>query len=227
MSTVIIVGCGATGSNLITLLSQYAVSEKKLKRIVLVDGDKVEEKNFRNQKFTKKDVGENKARVLANRYSKLGIDISYVPEYITNVDVLVNLIKDAEENVILVGAVDNNIARQHMHKVFYSEKIPTLLYIDTGNGDGDNRLGQTICGAKQDGKIVKPPVGDIYPQILIPESSESKNEYRCSQIDEHPQNFVVNVASATTVFIMINNIISLGKIQKSFIKFNTDKISIG
>lgn len=77
MYTIIVVGCGGTGSNLIALLSQYAISERKIKNIILVDGDKVEEKNFRNQKFTIKDVGEYKARVLSNRYSKLGIDISY------------------------------------------------------------------------------------------------------------------------------------------------------
>ncbi|NFI52282.1 hypothetical protein FDB37_15830 [Clostridium botulinum] len=140
MYTVIIIGCGATGSNLITLLSQYSISEKKIKNIVLVDGDNVESKNFRNQKFTMKDVNENKARVLSNRYSKLGIDISYVPEYISDTEKLINLIK-SYDNVILVGAVDNNNARQHMHKAFIEERIQSLIYIDTGNGDG----GATCC----------------------------------------------------------------------------------
>lgn len=226
MYTIIVVGCGATGSNLITLLSQYAISEKKINNIVLVDGDDVERKNFRNQKFTMKDVNENKARVLSNRYSKLGVDISYIPEYITDTEKLINLIK-SYNNVILVGAVDNNAARQHMHKAFYDERIQSLIYIDTGNGDGDNRLGQTICGAKQSGKIVKPPVADIYPQILEPEKEEAKIEYHCSQIDEHPQNFVVNVISATIAFTMINNIVSLGRMKKSFVRFNTDNISVG
>lgn len=231
MYTIIVVGCGATGSNLIALLAQYAISEKKIKNIILVDGDNVEEKNFRNQKFTKRDVNENKARVLSNRYSKLGITISYIPNYISNSEELINLIKSNysyNSNVILVGTVDNNAARQHMHMTFYSSKIPDLIYIDTGNGEGDNRIGQTICGAKQYGKIVKAPVGDLYPQIMDIEEQEQvqENEYRCSQIQEHPQNFVVNIMSATITFTMINNIISLGKMQKSFIRFNTDFISI-
>ncbi|HBJ2623047.1 TPA: ThiF family adenylyltransferase [Clostridium botulinum] len=227
MYTVIIIGCGATGSNLITLLSQYSISEKKIKNIVLVDGDNVESKNFRNQKFTMKDVNENKARVLSNRYSKLGIDISYVPEYISDTEKLINLIK-SYDNVILVGAVDNNNARQHMHKAFIEERIQSLIYIDTGNGDGDgdNRLGQTVCGAKYKGKIVKPPVADIYPQILETEKEKDKIEYHCSQIEEHPQNFVVNVISATVTFTMINNIVSLGKVKKSIVKFNADNISV-
>lgn len=224
MYSIIVVGCGASGSNLIALLAQYAVSERKVKSILLVDGDIVEEKNFRNQKFTKKDVNLNKARVLSNRYSKLGINISYLPEYIMPAEKLINLIKKNEHCTILVGAVDNNTARKYMHEVFYSEEIKSLIYIDTGNGEGDNRLGQTICGAKQDGVIITPPAGDIYPQILVPEKKES--QYSCSQIQEHPQNFVVNVMSATVTFTMINNIVSLNKLSKSFARFNSDLISI-
>ncbi|MVX63721.1 thiamine biosynthesis protein ThiF [Clostridium chromiireducens] len=226
MYTIIVVGCGATGSNLIALIAQYAISEKKIKSIVLVDGDKVEQKNFRNQKFTMKDINENKARVLSNRYSKLGIDVSYVPEYITDSEKLIELIRGYGSNVILVGSVDNNAARQHMHNAFYSERVSSLIYIDTGSGDGDNRMGQTVVGGKQHGVIVKPPVADIYPQILQAEE-EKENKYRCSQIEEHPQNFVVNVMSATVTFTIINNIISLGKMKKSFVRFNTDNLSIG
>jgi len=226
MFTIIIVGCGATGSILISLLAQYAISEKKIKSIILIDGDRVEEKNFRNQRFTKKDINQNKARVLSKRYSKLEIEISYIDEYITGNEKLIDLIKNIEGNAILVGCVDNNIARKHMHDVFYSD-INSLIYIDTGNGDGDNRVGQTICGAKQNGKVIKPPVGDIYPQAILEDSAKiDKNEYRCSQIEDHPQNFVINVMSATVTFTMINNLISLKKINKEFIKFNSDKISV-
>ncbi|KOR55291.1 hypothetical protein [Clostridium botulinum] len=89
-----------------------------------------------------------------------------------------------------------------------------------------NRLGQTVCGAKYKGKIVKPPVADIYPQILETEKEKDKIEYHCSQIEEHPQNFVVNVISATVTFTMINNIVSLGKVKKSIVKFNADNISV-
>lgn len=229
MYNVIVVGCGATGSNLIGMLSQYAISEKKIKKIILVDGDVVEMKNFRNQKFTKKDVNLNKARVLSNRYSKLGIDISYIEEYITSSKKLIDLIKGLNqyEDIILVGCVDNNKARKYLNETFYSKKIPTLIYIDTGNGDGDNRVGQTICGAKQNGVVIKPPVAEIYPQAVNDEPAKNEEiEYSCSQIQEHPQNFVVNVMSATVTFIMLNNIISLSKMKKNFVMFNTDYISI-
>ena len=224
MFTIIVVGCGATGSILVSLLAQYAISEKSIKNIILIDGDTVETKNFRNQRFTAKDVNKKKARVLSNRYSKLGIAISYIDEYITDSKKLIDRIKACKGNIILVGCVDNNSARKYMHNAFSAVK--SLIYIDTGNGEGDFRAGQTICGAKQDGKVIKPPVGDIYPQALLEEAPRVDNEYRCSQIEEHPQNFVANVMSATVTFTMLNNIINLKRMNKTFIKFNCDNIDV-
>lgn len=78
MYSLVVVGVGGTGSNLATFLAQYAINEKKVKEIILIDEDIVESKNFRNQKFTERDVNKNKARVLATRFKKLGINISYI-----------------------------------------------------------------------------------------------------------------------------------------------------
>ena len=82
MYNIVLVGCGATGSNLATFVSQLAISSKKINEIILIDGAEVEAKNFRNQKFTQKDIGKNKANVLSNRFSKLGINISYIDKYL-------------------------------------------------------------------------------------------------------------------------------------------------
>lgn len=42
--TLIVIGVGATGSNLVALLSQLAVSKGEIAEIILIDGDRVEEK---------------------------------------------------------------------------------------------------------------------------------------------------------------------------------------
>lgn len=224
MYSIVIVGCGATGSNLATFVSQLAVSEKKIKEIVLIDGDSVEEKNFHNQKYTKKDIGKNKSQVLANRFAKLGINISYLDKFIESESELINLIRNLYGMVILVGAVDNNKARIIMDQVFNSKSIPNLIYIDTGNGDKD-RCGQTVCGAKKDNKIIAPPVS-AYFNLEIEDDKPEKDKYKCSQIEEHPQNLATNVLSATTTFMMISNIISGRKIGRKFARFNVDTISI-
>lgn len=226
MFNIIIVGCGATGSNIATFLSQFAISCDKINEIILIDGDEVEAKNFKNQKFTQKDIGKNKANVLSNRFSKVGINISYVDKFLRSENDLTNIIKsiDYKATTILVGAVDNNKARRYLNDTFNSDEVPELIYIDTGNGDV-NRCGQTVVGAKINNKVIKPPVAEYYPQILEDEI-EKPIDYKCSNIEDHPQNLATNILSATTTFLMINNIISLGKVGRVFARFDADLITI-
>lgn len=224
MYNIIIVGCGATGSNLIALLSQYAINEKKINEITLIDGDQVEAKNFRNQKYTEKDINKNKAKVLANRYSKLGIEISYIDKYISHQYELIDIIKKSKHDIILIGCVDNILARRYMHYAFIDKSIKDIVYIDTGNGDV-LREGQTVVGIKANYKIVKPPVAEIFPEILNAEVPEEENkEYKCSAVDEHPQNMAVNVMSATVVFGILTNIITFNTCDKNVLRFNLSKM---
>lgn len=225
MYSIVIVGCGATGSNIATFVSQLAVSEDKIKEIVLIDGDIVEEKNFRNQKFTKKDVGKYKSQVLGTRFSKLEIEVTYIDKFIKSENDLINLFKKLKGMIILVGAVDNNLARTYMDLAFHSNKVPDLIYIDTGNGDKD-RCGQTVVGAKKDNNIIAPPVS-AYFDLVIEEDKPDKDKYKCSQIEKHPQNLATNILSATTTFMMISNIVSGRNIGRKFARFNVDTVTIG
>ena len=111
-----------------------------------------------------------------------------------------------------------------MHFAFQSEEIPTLVYIDTGNGD-INHVGQTVMGVKVNNKIVRPDVGIYYPIILEEEDDKEKKDYKCSEIEEHPQSFATNVLSATTTFLMINNLINQVN-SNTFVNFDADKILI-
>lgn len=222
---IVLVGCGATGSNIATFISQLAVSDKSINKIILVDGDLVEGKNFINQKYTSKDINKNKARVLATRFSKLGIKISYIDKYIESSIDLNNILSKLKNNIILIGAVDNIKARIYMDNAFYSEELKTIIYIDTGNGDID-RCGQTIVGSKVDGKFITRPVSAYYPLIETKEYTKEDNNYRCSQIQEHPQNLATNILSATTTFILLSNIISGRRVGKKYVTFNVDKVEI-
>ena len=227
--TIIVVGCGATGSHLTSLLSQLAVSEKKIKEIVLIDGDIVEPKNFRNQKFTEKNVGRKKSEVLSTRYRKLKIDISYKDEYLVDPTTITELLKDSSNTPIIIGCVDNNKARRVLNSTFYSEKIPQLIYIDCGNGDGEHRDGQIVVGVKNKGKVIKPPVGDVYPTMMDERYDEKDEEvlYTCSRVEEHPQNFATNVFSGTLAFIILNNIICNNATDLPFyLSFFTDSLTV-
>lgn len=77
-SSIFLFGAGGTGSRLMPQLTQLVRTCIRkfnptawLERlpIYVIDGDRVEQKNLARQNFISKDVGEYKARVLANRYS--------------------------------------------------------------------------------------------------------------------------------------------------------------
>lgn len=68
---IIVVGCGGTGSRIIQPLIQTIKQAQASINpcLYLVDGDEVEFKNLSRQNFIEKDIGRNKAVVLAERYS--------------------------------------------------------------------------------------------------------------------------------------------------------------
>eukprot|EP00697_Spironema_sp_BW2_P002772 gnl/Spiro4/13694_TR7295_c0_g1_i1.p1 gnl/Spiro4/13694_TR7295_c0_g1~~gnl/Spiro4/13694_TR7295_c0_g1_i1.p1 ORF type:complete len:422 (+),score=89.13 gnl/Spiro4/13694_TR7295_c0_g1_i1:1469-2734(+) len=70
--TVVVFGCGGTGSRLVPPIAQLMSTLQTLvsPELVLVDFDEVEEKNLARQNFAKSDIGKNKATALAARYAK-------------------------------------------------------------------------------------------------------------------------------------------------------------
>ena len=72
-----IIGAGGTGGYLAQDLARYiAVRTEEKYNFTIVDGDVVEEKNLIRQNFIENDIGKNKAKVLAERYSKAFILLS-------------------------------------------------------------------------------------------------------------------------------------------------------
>jgi len=56
---VVVIGCGSIGSHVVVSLARVGV-----KKFILIDDDKVEKKNVRNQVFLKHQVGEEKVEAL-------------------------------------------------------------------------------------------------------------------------------------------------------------------
>ncbi len=63
-ATFYIIGAGGVGSWLAPALCLLT----KPSQVILMDGDKLEDKNLNRQLFTKADIGKNKAEALASRY---------------------------------------------------------------------------------------------------------------------------------------------------------------
>ena len=118
---IVMLGAGGTGGHIAPHLYRLLYALNRPARFILCDGDIVEQKNLIRQNFSPADLGENKARVLAERYASVfGMEAEYVPNFVENLETLKALIMPKEwqldpriyrfvkEMVILIGAVDNN-----------------------------------------------------------------------------------------------------------------------
>ena len=114
-STVAVIGCGATGSAVSSVLARSGVN------LILCDGDSVEKTNLHRQiMFFESDVGKNKASVLGTRLNNANSEISVnvIGEYLNdeNTDVLLqaDMVIDCTDNIdvrymINRFSVENNI----------------------------------------------------------------------------------------------------------------------
>lgn len=135
---IVMLGAGGTGAHIAPHLYRLLYALERPVKFIICDGDKVEPKNLVRQNFTEADLGENKARVIAERYSDVfGLETSYIPRFIEDAGQLEELLRPEvfrhyvygsepntgrwvtnSELVILIGAVDNNKSRKLCHEVF-------------------------------------------------------------------------------------------------------------
>ena len=230
-------GAGGTGGHIAPHLYRLLYSLDRPVRYIICDGDVVEQKNLVRQNFTPADLGENKARVLAERYSIVfGMETEYVPAFVEDEARLKDLLTPAylwmrrpnsytqdrvEEMVILIGAVDNNKSRQLCHRVFSQAK--ELIYIDSGNGE---YTGQVVCGVRRGGKTYYPPIGTVYPDVLE-ETDKFPTELSCAEASvSAPQSMAANITAATAVVDMVYNILAVGDSMVRKVTFSTRTVNV-
>lgn len=237
---IVMLGAGGTGGHIAPHLYRLLYSLDRPVRFIIADADTVERKNLVRQNFVEADLGENKAKVLAERYSSVfGLETEYIPEFIEDEQRLKELVtprfyrngvyfKNGHpfeskfwELVILIGAVDNNRSRQLCHKVF--RQVSPLVYIDSGNGE---HTGQVVCGINHGKKTIFKPVGSTYPDILQ-EQDKFPSELSCAEASiSAPQSIVANITAATAVVNFVYNILVLGELNTRSITFSTNLISL-
>lgn len=94
---VVMLGAGGTGGYVAPYLFRLLHMLDRPARFIICDGDLVEAKNLDRQNFVEADLGENKARVLSERYSAvLGMETEYVPNFIETLPELMPLIEPGE-----------------------------------------------------------------------------------------------------------------------------------
>lgn len=187
---IILVGCGGTGSYMAQSIGRllYALKEKGTHAgAIFFDHDKVETKNVGRQLFCLAEVGQNKAKALAERFGAAwGLDIVAIPERFK-----AQKIQSIRGNLaVIVGCVDNAAGRKEISRSLdlthdYHEDgckcAPTTWWLDCGNHDnaGQVALGTTntsagLAHAFQSKTIVQklPSPSLQYPDLLIPGAHE-------------------------------------------------------
>jgi PRTRC genetic system ThiF family protein len=210
--TVLLAGCGGTGSHIAQALARIAAHlrlNRTQLRIIFCDGDSVEEKNVGRQLFTPSDIGHNKAQVLATRFNHLfGLAIEALPEMAT-VDRLaaVGGIKRKfggknDSLGLLIGAVDNAVARKSLHGALRAQSCWNL-WLDCGNHEN---AGQVVVGSQTSPAALKdavklnictklPAPSLIYPDLLA--ATERRQREDCAAaMEDNLQGLMVNTQVA-------------------------------
>lgn len=231
---IVLLGVGGTGGYIAPHLYRLLYALDRPVRFIICDGDVVEPKNLVRQNFTPADLGENKAKVLAERYSSVfGMETEYVPSFVEDEEQLQKLLTPTKwksgyyrataivEMVILIGAVDNNKSRKLCHTVF--NQMQELIYIDSGNGE---YTGQVVCGVRRNGKTVYRPIASAYPEVLK-DTDKFPTELSCAEASvSAPQSIAANITAATAVVDMVYNILARGDSSVRQITFATNMINM-
>lgn len=222
-----LIGTGATGSQLLPMLTQL-INNTNDKKVTLIDGDVVESKNLKNQKFLEKDIGFYKAEVLAERYTRVypNLELRYMTNYITDESSFLNILGGDHDKIkVIIACVDNVETRKVICEALSNSKNNNLeyIYIDSGNGT-IARNGQIVVQSNINSFNCSKLPWDIFPEIKESTQTVTKALSCGNQTDKNPQNIATNIYSAVNIFMIITNLIMFDTIDKNFIKFDAENI---
>lgn len=148
-----LVGAGGTGSFAAHAVARLAYElnlRGKPSELVIVDPDRVEKNNIPRSNFCAAEIGKFKAQTLAERLTLAwGLEVAHVNE---SFDAEEHFKKDRgghQQIRVLVGCVDNHLARREMHRILreserYNTDAPDTWWVDGGNGKSS---GQVLIGS--------------------------------------------------------------------------------
>ena len=179
--TLVLVGCGGTGSWLapaLVRIVKMANEHQGQVRLLFCDPDCVEEKNTWRQNFCHAEIGQNKADALATRYSAAwGVTIGILPR----------AIQDGSwgwGNHIFVGCVDNNEGRRAIDRLVRNGR--SSWWLDCGNTQS---YGQVLLGGGEEmrnplpGYVSRLPLpSDQHPELIGPSPVSSQVDLSCADM---------------------------------------------
>ena len=174
-SLTVVVGLGGVWSRLCPDLGDLSTyTEAAPKRLLLIDGDDIEEKNMARQGFLRQDVKRKKAEIWEGRMRKryLDLSISSKGEYVTPKNV-VDLIPDGS---IILSCVDNNATRLLLSK--RAQELKNVLLISGGNELWD---GNVQLYVRVDGEPKQKAIEEVHQELKDPKD-KNPGEMSCEEL---------------------------------------------
>lgn len=220
--TIILVGCGGTGSYMAQHIGQLlrCLTLKGVQaRALFVDHDHVEQANIDRQLFADAELGLNKAQALAMRYTGAwGADITAITSPFT-----ASIARPPKSDgiTILVGCVDNPAARQEMANVLKRNKpgsAPDFWWLDCGN---HAEAGQVLLGSAISRNQIKnafpttkicqalPAPSVQHPELLTikPQPTSSKRMSCAELVEANMQSRDINKRIAAEASTMLTQLL--------------------
>ena len=190
-----LVGAGGTGSfaahHLARLVFELKESGKAVD-LIIIDPDRVERGNIPRSNFCQADIGRFKAQTLAERLSAAwGLEIAYINEKLDYEKHVKAESNSYSQMTVLVGCVDNHLARLEIHRIlesaerYTSSDAPNVWWIDGGNGkfSGQVLIGSTVkkcraedCFTTQTICKKLPAPSALHPELLEAEQQPARRD---------------------------------------------------
>lgn len=237
----IVVGAGGTGSFVVPaiarLIYELKQQQNKSAEMLIVDPDVVENGNIPRSNFCFAEVGRYKAQTLAERVSTAwGIEISFSSEKFDSEKHLKSSSSDYRSLAIIVGCVDNHIARREMHRALdefrsYGD-ASRIWWIDGGNGktSGQVLLGSTTKPLKPEQYFTGtsicralPSPSLQHPDLLEPERIEAKSDASCPErVRLGEQGLIVNQRVAIEIAEMLSALLLTRTLKRFAVYFDLE-----
>lgn len=197
MISFVIVGAGGIGYHLAEPLVRFVnFTYKQNASVIIIDGDRVEEKNLERQHGIEA-LNKNKAEIIVDQLKKkfdLKCGIRAVPKYFTQTTKNDQDFSCINDGVNLFVCVDNDATRVFCES--HIEKLKNGCMVVGGN---DFATGQAQLFVRSNGRNLTPKISQIAPEILLMQD-EFPDEVGCDvAVVSQPQLIFVNNSVANAM----------------------------
>lgn len=233
-----LIGVGGTGSFAAMNLARVAFELRRIGKTVemtIIDPDIVESGNIPRSNFCAAEIGRFKAQTLAERITLAwGLEVSYANEKLNYEKHLKPNRNGFKELTILVGCVDNHLARREIHRSleetnkYNSHSAPECWWIDGGNAKFS---GQVLIGSEtrreraenhfSSSTICKklPTPSVVHPELLenqeIPLPRETNERMSCAErIMRGEQSLNINQRVAVEIGEMLAELLLTNSLRR-------------